>query len=214
MIEMLPKLLPSERARLNELEAIIEHGIAAYVRSGNALREVRDSRLYRESHAKFEDYCRVRWRLGRSTSYQLIDAAEVVERLSAIADTKDVTPTSDPPIPLPATESVARELVPLKQQPEAFPMNLRTGGGHAPEYVCENHFEEAASETLRGREPMVPSVPRSGPKVNGRATGYEKPRNEHRTPRDAPLDESDALSYRLCCRARGRLSVVLALPIR
>jgi hypothetical protein len=124
----------------------------------------------------------VRWRLGRSTSYQLIDAAEVVERLSAIADTKDVTPTSDPPIPLPATESVARELVPLKQQPEAFPMNLRTGGGHAPEYVCENHFEEAASETPRGREPMVPSVPRSGPKVHGRATGYEKPRNEHRTP--------------------------------
>jgi hypothetical protein len=36
-------------------------------RRGTALLEVRDRRLYRETHATFEDYCRERWRFSDRT---------------------------------------------------------------------------------------------------------------------------------------------------
>lgn len=88
-----------ERSRLEQLESVIERGLATFVEVGEALAEIRDSRLYLESHGSFEDYCRQRWGLGRSRAYQLIDAAAV----STIVD-----------IP---NEAQARELVPLLDQP-------------------------------------------------------------------------------------------------
>ena len=48
-----------EVARLAELELVIERGQKAFVAVGNALAEIRDQRLYRETHATFEAYCKV-----------------------------------------------------------------------------------------------------------------------------------------------------------
>jgi len=70
-------LVPAERSRLSELEAVVESGLQTFVEVGQALSEIRDSRLYRETHATFEDYCRERWQFTGRRGRQLIAAAEI-----------------------------------------------------------------------------------------------------------------------------------------
>ncbi len=93
--------------RLTELEKIIEHGLAKFVEVGKALLEIRDSRLYRETHVTFEAYCRERWRMSRSHAYRQIKAAEIAGLLSPIGD-------------IPVTESQARALALMRDEPIAM----------------------------------------------------------------------------------------------
>lgn len=90
---------------LAELEAIIDRGIQTFIDVGSALLEVRDRRLYRESHLTWDDYCRERWNMSRIHAHRLIEAAEVSAML----------PTGNTP----DSERQARELVPLKDDPDA-----------------------------------------------------------------------------------------------
>ena len=55
-------LTPAEVENLDRLEAIAQHGLDTYLQVGNALAEIRDKELYRDSHPSFETY--VRDRLG------------------------------------------------------------------------------------------------------------------------------------------------------
>lgn len=107
-----PEALTSAEAdRLDELERVVDRGLQTFVEVGTALGEIRDRRLYRATHATFEDYCRERWGMGRSHAYRMIDAAEVV---------RAVSPNGD--IGSPSSESVARELVPvMRDDPERVP---------------------------------------------------------------------------------------------
>lgn len=77
----------------------IERGLAMFVDVGNALIEIRDRRLYPETHGTFENYCQGRWGFTRRRAYQLIQAAETVGQLSTTVHT-----------PLPSTERQVREL--------------------------------------------------------------------------------------------------------
>lgn len=101
-------LLPAERKRLAALEAKVEEGIAAFITTGEALREIRDERYYRVEHKTFEEYLDARWSYSRQQGYRLIDAAEVALLVSPIGDT-------DGPV---RTESQARALTPLKADPD------------------------------------------------------------------------------------------------
>lgn len=74
-------LAKHEASRLGELEATVERGLEAFVKVGEALREIRGSRLYRESHETFEAYCTERWGFGRNYANKQIAAAEVASGL-------------------------------------------------------------------------------------------------------------------------------------
>ncbi|MBD2184425.1 hypothetical protein H6S82_10565 [Planktothrix sp. FACHB-1355] len=74
-----------EKARLEELEAVIEQGLQTFYEVGKALDEIREKKLYRETHKTFDAYCRDKWGIARRTAYQFIDAAHVMENLCAIA---------------------------------------------------------------------------------------------------------------------------------
>lgn len=102
-------LAQSERDRLAELETTIGYGLHAFLRVGEALLEIREARLYRETHSAFEDYCRERWGITDGRANQLI-AAKRVHEVIAGTDTTTVVP--------PANEAQARELAPLLDQPE------------------------------------------------------------------------------------------------
>jgi hypothetical protein len=91
----------TDKSRLAELETRIEACRRSFIGAGEALREIRESRLYRDSHATFEFYCLDRWQLTPRHSNRLIAAADVVRLLGPIG-----------PI-LPTTESQARELTRL-----------------------------------------------------------------------------------------------------
>lgn len=81
-----------EASALTHAEAKIEQGLQTFVEVGQALAEIRDSRLYRESHSTFEDYCRDRWNLDRTRAYDIINAAETTVAVSEISD---ITPVNE-----------------------------------------------------------------------------------------------------------------------
>jgi DNA N-6-adenine-methyltransferase (Dam) len=96
-----------EATDFDDLERVIERGLAGFVEVGRALESIRDKKLYRETHGTFEHYLRERWGMSRAHAYRQIEAAGVAGILSPIGDT-------------PATEAVARELAPvLHDQGEA-----------------------------------------------------------------------------------------------
>lgn len=96
-------LAASERSRLATLEAVVERGLGTFVEVGQALLEIQRDSLFREMHGTFEDYCRARWNISRDWAYKQIRAAEV-----AVLVDHGLQPN----------ERQARELVPLRDEPE------------------------------------------------------------------------------------------------
>lgn len=95
----------TEVKRLDELEQVVEAGLTVFVQVGNALLEIRDSRLYRQAFPTFEAYCRERWGMVQQSATRMIRAAEVVQNLQ-----------SEPIGSLPTTESQARPLTRLEPE--------------------------------------------------------------------------------------------------
>jgi len=90
----------AERRDLKRLEAQIERNRQAIVDWGNALREIRDRRLYRATHPTFDAYLLERWGFDRREASDRILAAETATTLSPISDR----------LKLPLVESHLREL--------------------------------------------------------------------------------------------------------
>lgn len=110
-----------ERSRLDELESVIRRGLQSFIEAGEALTEVRESKLYRDSHNTFEEYCRDRWSISDSRARQLVAAAETVTTVTVAG------------LPAPSNEAQARELAPLREEPEKLratwaEANRATGG--------------------------------------------------------------------------------------
>jgi len=93
----------SEVQRLDELEQVVETGLTVFVQVGNALLEIRDSRLYRQQFQTFEAYCRERWGMVQRHANRLIAAAETVGILGPMG-------------PTPTTERQARPLTRLEPE--------------------------------------------------------------------------------------------------
>jgi hypothetical protein len=135
-------LTGAETERLAVLEATVDAGVQTFIDVGNALAEIRDSRLYRQTHARFADYLRERWDMSRAQGYRLIDAASVAGLLvspmgdtdddevdvaaefgfevvgaetSPMGDTGEVSPMGDT-TPPPSSERVARKLAATAKQ--------------------------------------------------------------------------------------------------
>lgn len=112
-----------EKSRLSELETVIERGQQTFIDVGLALAEIRDSRLYREGFATFEDYCKERWGWNASRSRQLIGAAEAVAQMQRVTivtphdfDTNPRIHFDNPATwPPPKNEGQARELAKIKR---------------------------------------------------------------------------------------------------
>jgi hypothetical protein len=75
-----------ERNTLRHLERAVEKHAASVFEFGRALREIRDQRLYRDSHASFEAYLSDRWGISRADGYRQIQAATVAEIAQPIGD--------------------------------------------------------------------------------------------------------------------------------
>jgi len=96
------QLSDREHADLAACEAALENLRVAFWAAGKALQVVRDARLYRDTHATFEDYLAQRWDMSRAQAYRLIGAWPLAERLSPIGDKLN--------------ESQVRELLPLAER--------------------------------------------------------------------------------------------------
>lgn len=111
--EQVEHLSVREEKRLAELEQVIKDNFRGFVAVGQALAEIRETRLYRQYYPTFEDYCFNLWDVSRPRAYQLIDSARVIDNLSTIVDKNESEIIIDI---LPRNEAQARELARL--QPE------------------------------------------------------------------------------------------------
>lgn len=75
-----------ERRDLRHFEAIIEKGLSTFIDVGQALKSVRDGKLYRDGFKTFEAYVSERWGMDRSYAHRLIDASDVKEDLLPIGN--------------------------------------------------------------------------------------------------------------------------------
>lgn len=142
--DIIQPLTDPERNQLSECESIIKQGLTTFLDVGRALAQIRERRLYRETHKTFERYCKDVWDLGRATAYRKIDGYKVVrileEEMSATADkmspigdknSSDTTsPIGDknsspaPDILLPMNEAQARKLTRLAPENTVEAWNL------------------------------------------------------------------------------------------
>ncbi len=68
-----------ERAVLRAAEAAIAEHLGAWVNVTNALLEIRQRRLYRETHDSFREYVRERWGLSEAHGHRLVLHAGVLD---------------------------------------------------------------------------------------------------------------------------------------
>jgi hypothetical protein len=104
----------NEVAELERCEAIIDAGLKTFVEVGNALMIIRDSRLYRGTHERFEEYCRERFGFSDRRARQLMSASEVVANLEAeTANGEHASTKTGTVVPVPTRERQARPLAKL-----------------------------------------------------------------------------------------------------
>ncbi|NMG11723.1 hypothetical protein [Brasilonema sp. UFV-L1] len=127
----------AEAQELRRLETTVERCLKAFWQIGQALREIRDKRLYREHYSTFEEYCMTRWEMSRRSAYQLIEAASVYENVRHGAQI------------LPANERQARPLValPPEQQRQAWAKAVSTAPSGK---VTAVHVTQVAKEYQQG----------------------------------------------------------------
>lgn len=129
-------LTDAERARLAELTDQANAGLAAFC---EAVEEIRDRKLYRESAPTFEEYCRAHLGVGAHRARQLLRAGEVLRNIS---DAEGAAPLA-----LPAIESQIRPLValPPELQRKAWAEAVATAPGGR---VTAAHVQAVVDRTL------------------------------------------------------------------
>lgn len=123
-----------EAKRLVCLQAIIEEGLGTFNAVGLALKEIRDSRLYRQDYTTFESYLNEEWGIGRSHGARLIEASETVALIEGAG------------LPTPQTERSTRALTGLsdEEKTEAYAEAVEESGGEPPSVA---QVEKAAKNT-------------------------------------------------------------------
>ena len=155
----------SERLELRTCEATIERNLSAFIETGAALLIIKDSRLYRETHASFESYLAERWNMGKTSAYRLIKAAEVVAGIENIG--APVSRVGE--AVLPANEAQARPLsaLPEDQRAEAWAKAVEAAEGRP----TAAEVQAAVDEMLPPKEERPPAAAQL---IQGQFDAYEQ----------------------------------------
>ena len=140
-------LTAADRRLLERHEETVRQNLQEFVMVGQALKEIRDKKLYRQTHTSFEAYCLAKFDFGKSHSYRLIGAVEARQLLQS-----QKSPIGD--LLLPRTESQMRELlkVPEGKRVEVLKLARKKAGGRPLNALL---IERAALE-------LAPPPPKTG----------------------------------------------------
>jgi hypothetical protein len=142
-----PTLAPEEHTRLAELEAVVDKGLDTTFEVASALLEIREQRLYRETHTTWEDYIDARWQMSSRRARQLTASATVMKGLQDAGVTD-----------LPTNEAQARHLakLPPEQRPEALKEAQESAKAKGRKEPTRSDVQEAVAKR-RGRPPGTPN---------------------------------------------------------
>lgn len=153
----MPKLEPlpaDETRKLQVAEERINAGLESicnsYVEIGRALDQIRERRLYRATHGTFEEYCSERWGRTARWARQRIEGARVAVNLLEFS--QEAAEGAEKKPNLPATERVARALVPLEkeEQIEVWQEAVKASPSGKPTAVeVKTHVERRSREQER-----------------------------------------------------------------
>lgn len=138
-------LTPSQRLHLQACEAVIEKGIKTFVAVGKALSEIRDDRLYLETHTSFEAYAKERWNLTRPRAYQLMDHSKTVEAI-----TEGIGLSTKVDIPETQTRKIKPVVGLVKTE-----VKKRVDAGEDPTEVVQDVVQAAARQVSQVRTDVV-----------------------------------------------------------
>ena len=145
------ELTNTDTTRLRECEDKIDRSLRSFVDIGDALLEIRESRLYRDEHTTFERYCQERWNITKSRANQLISASRLVQNLES----------SDSAGVLPSSESVARELQRVEgtRVGDVWNRVVETApvGSNNEAVVTARHVRETIEQLTTGTTPRPPT---------------------------------------------------------
>ena len=136
------ELTSKEQKTLENLEAVIEKGLPAFIQVGRALQRIRGEKLYRADYMTFQDYCDQRWGMTIRHAERLMIASKIVDEMRPIGR-------------VPTSESQFRPLTGLKhpkERKEAWEKAIKMAPGGRP---TAKHVEEAVKE-VRGTRVLKP----------------------------------------------------------
>lgn len=169
-------LTDDEINELKTCEAVIEQGIHAFTAVGRALATINGKRLYRMTHALFEEYCEEVWKMERAHAYRLINAAGVVDdierQVKALLQQEGPGCLQIGDIRRLTSESVVRPLTKLKtpqKRYEVFQKAIELAGNEPltaakVQEVVEGHKPKAA-ETEETDSGATSSAPQGNEKL-------------------------------------------------
>ena len=169
-----PVLNSLERTALRNAQKVIEKGQRTFLEVGNALMEIRDANLFRETHETFKTYCRDKWGFEDSRARQLIGGAETAKRIESVT-----TVTLLPP----SGERQVRPLakLPEDQQAAAWADAVDEADGEQPTaaqvqgvvdlYLADNEPPDSPESPPDAREHGTTSGSAKPPKGRQQATG-------------------------------------------
>ena len=151
VLEVLPELTEGEERERHRLELKVDRAVGE---AWLALKQLRDNRLYRNTHKSFEEYAKDRFGFNRAHAYRLISAAQVLENLSPNGrhDEPETEMSPNGRHLLPKSERLCRELakLPPPQQSIAWEQVLELSTDKAPTAkVVKDVVERFGQKPLR-----------------------------------------------------------------
>ena len=135
-VEVVEELTEEELADRHRLELKVER---AFFEAGLALRELRDKRLYKNTHRTFEEYCQNRFGFNRTSAHYKIGAAQVFETLFTFSKQSEPEEVSKQMFTfskqiLPTKETQVRPLIKLEpeEQLQVWQRSVEAAGGKVP----------------------------------------------------------------------------------
>jgi len=160
---MAKTLTPKEILRYGICNKAIKDGMATVFDVGERLREVRDTKLYRDDYETFDDYCEQKHQIGKSHSYRLIEAAEVKASINKSPIGDKIT-----------NEAQARALadVPEEQRVEVVREAAKSGE------VTAASIEAAAEKVVEPEKPKEKEKDKTGCVIPREALVFWKRKDE------------------------------------
>ena len=134
-IEKQVKLTTPQRVRLAELEQTIETNMQAFYDIGEAMAEIRNSKLYRDEFKTFDEYVANKWGVARQHANRLMSSAKVLQNLDTTEEQRAGL-----------RETHLRPLAPL--EPEQQKQVFETAVATAPDgQLTQAHVQQAVDDS-------------------------------------------------------------------